>query len=103
MNSRSLSMRITTTFLTAILLATAGCSAAEAGAARLVPPPAIDVPAAGTDATAVLAGGCFWGMEGVFEHVKGVKSVVSGYAGGSSSDANYDAVSSEGTRHAEAV
>ena len=53
--------------------------------------------------TAVLAGGCFWGMESVFEHVKGVKDVVSGYAGGGAADANYDAVSSEGTRHAEAV
>lgn len=53
--------------------------------------------------TAVLAGGCFWGMESVFEHVKGVTNVVSGYAGGSSKDANYDRVSSEGTGHAEAV
>ena len=53
--------------------------------------------------TAVLAGGCFWGMESVFEHVKGVTDVVSGYAGGSSKDANYDKVSSEGTGHAEAV
>jgi peptide-methionine (S)-S-oxide reductase len=53
--------------------------------------------------TAVLAGGCFWGMESVFEHVKGVKDVVSGYAGGGATDANYDAVSSEGTGHAEAV
>jgi peptide-methionine (S)-S-oxide reductase len=53
--------------------------------------------------TAVLAGGCFWGMEGVFEHVKGVRDVVSGYAGGSATDANYGAVSSERTGHAEAV
>jgi len=53
--------------------------------------------------TAVLAGGCFWGMESVFEHVKGVKDVVSGYAGGGAKDANYDAVSSESTGHAEAV
>jgi len=53
--------------------------------------------------TAVLAGGCFWGMEWVFEHVKGVTSVVSGYAGGDSKDATYDKVSSEGTDHAEAV
>jgi peptide-methionine (S)-S-oxide reductase len=53
--------------------------------------------------TAVLAGGCFWGMEGVFEHVKGVRDVVSGYAGGSAADANYGAVSSERTGHAEAV
>jgi peptide-methionine (S)-S-oxide reductase len=53
--------------------------------------------------TAVLAGGCFWGMESVFEHVKGVKDVVSGYAGGGAAQAHYDAVSSEGTAHAEAV
>jgi peptide-methionine (S)-S-oxide reductase len=53
--------------------------------------------------TAVLAGGCFWGMEGVFEHVKGVRDVTSGYAGGSARDANYDRVSSERTGHAEAV
>ncbi|NUT00877.1 MAG: peptide-methionine (S)-S-oxide reductase MsrA [Sphingomonas sp.] len=53
--------------------------------------------------TAVLAGGCFWGMEGVFEHVKGVRDVVSGYAGGSAADANYDRVSSERTGHAEAI
>ncbi len=52
---------------------------------------------------AVLAGGCFWGMEGVFEHVKGVRDVVSGYAGGAARDANYGAVSSERTGHAEAV
>jgi peptide-methionine (S)-S-oxide reductase len=53
--------------------------------------------------TAVLAGGCFWGMEWVFEHVKGVTGVVSGYAGGSARDASYDKVSSESTGHAEAV
>jgi peptide-methionine (S)-S-oxide reductase len=53
--------------------------------------------------TAVLAGGCFWGMETVFEHVKGVHDVISGYAGGSAQDADYDKVSSEGTGHAEAV
>ena len=53
--------------------------------------------------TAVLAGGCFWGMEAVFEHVKGVRGVVSGYAGGTAGEANYSDVSSERTRHAEAV
>jgi len=53
--------------------------------------------------TAVLAGGCFWGMEWVFEHVRGISSVVSGYAGGDPKDANYEKVSSEGTDHAEAV
>jgi peptide-methionine (S)-S-oxide reductase len=60
-------------------------------------------PAAPRTQTAVLAGGCFWGMDLVFSHVKGVTDVVSGYAGGSAKDANYDAVSSEGTGHAEAV
>ena len=53
--------------------------------------------------TIVLAGGCFWGMEGTFEHVKGVTSVVSGYAGGAASDATYDRVSTERTGHAEAI
>jgi peptide-methionine (S)-S-oxide reductase len=52
---------------------------------------------------AVLAGGCFWGMEAVFEHVKGVRNVVSGYAGGTAQDASYDKVSSERTGHAEAI
>jgi len=69
-------------------------------AAALIAGPASAAP---KTETAVLAGGCFWGMESVFEHVKGVTNVVSGYAGGSSRDANYDAVSSEGTGHAEAV
>lgn len=77
-----------------------------AGAAErtvLVPASATDAATAAPRATAVLAGGCFWGMEAVFSHVKGVQSVVSGYAGGNATDANYDAVSSEATRHAEAV
>ena len=65
----------------------------------------VSVPAnaASRDETVVLAGGCFWGMESVFEHVKGVTEVISGYAGGDKKDANYDKVSSEGTGHAEAV
>ena len=70
-------------------------------AAALVAAPASGAPP--RTETAVLAGGCFWGMERVFEHVKGVTNVVSGYAGGAAKDANYDAVSSEGTGHAEAV
>lgn len=53
--------------------------------------------------TIVLAGGCFWGMEATFEHVKGVTNVISGYAGGSASDATYDLVSAEKTDHAEAI
>ncbi|MFL6725084.1 MAG: peptide-methionine (S)-S-oxide reductase MsrA [Sphingomicrobium sp.] len=69
-------------------------------ATALVSAPAAAAP---RSETAVLAGGCFWGMETVFEHVKGVTNVVSGYAGGAARDANYEKVSSEGTGHAEAV
>lgn len=68
-----------------------------------LPAPAADVPAAKGRAVAVLAGGCFWGMEAVFEHVNGVIDVTSGYAGGDAATANYAAVSTERTRHAEAV
>ncbi|MBP0581406.1 peptide-methionine (S)-S-oxide reductase MsrA [Labrys sp. LIt4] len=57
---------------------------------------------AGTD-TAVLAGGCFWGVQGVFQHVKGVTSAVSGYAGGTADTASYETVSTGSTGHAEAV
>lgn len=60
-------------------------------------------PALAADQTAVFAGGCFWGVEAVFEHVKGVKSVVSGYSGGTKGSANYEDVSSGETDHAESV
>ena len=56
-----------------------------------------------TDQTVVLAGGCFWGMQSVYEHMKGVTSVVAGYAGGAAATANYETVSSGTTGHAEAV
>jgi peptide-methionine (S)-S-oxide reductase len=55
------------------------------------------------DATAVFAGGCFWGIEAVFEHLKGVKSAVSGYAGGGVASPSYQEVSTGSTGHAEAV
>jgi peptide-methionine (S)-S-oxide reductase len=71
-------------------------------AAVLTAAPAAAAPAPKLE-TAVLAGGCFWGVEAVFEHVKGVQSVVSGYAGGTKADATYAQVSSERTGHAEAV
>ena len=58
---------------------------------------------AASQESTVLAGGCFWGMEAVFEHVKGVTNVVSGYAGGAAGDANYEQVSTERTGHAEAI
>jgi peptide-methionine (S)-S-oxide reductase len=73
---------------------------AEAAAA---PPPKVDVPARGPTQVAVFAGGCFWGMEGVFEHVKGVRQVTAGYAGGSRAEANYEQVGTETTGHAESV
>jgi peptide-methionine (S)-S-oxide reductase len=92
--------RVLKLFIPAFLLS-AGCSAASA-AEHLVPSPLLDPPAVGQQ-TAILAGGCFWGMEAVFERVKGVRNVVSGYAGGARQDATYDRVSTEQTRHAEAV
>jgi peptide-methionine (S)-S-oxide reductase len=78
---------------------------APASAERAVPIPAarVDVPRTPGLQTAVLAGGCFWGMEGVFGHMKGVKAVTAGYAGGTRATATYDQVSSETTRHAEAI
>lgn len=76
-----------------------------ANAEHAVPIPAAlhDVPRTAGLQTAVLAGGCFWGMEAVFEQVKGVKSVTSGYAGGTAQTATYDQVSTETTGHAESV
>ncbi|MEO6227773.1 MAG: peptide-methionine (S)-S-oxide reductase MsrA [Thermomonas sp.] len=69
-----------------------------------LPAPKVDAPlAAGKDQVAVFAGGCFWGVEAVFEHVKGVKNVVSGYSGGSAVTAHYAVVGTGQTGHAEAV
>lgn len=69
------------------------------------PAPLVDTPLAVKSArqTAVFAGGCFWGVELVFQHVKGVVSATAGYAGGTADSARYDAVSRGGTGHAEAV
>jgi peptide-methionine (S)-S-oxide reductase len=91
----------------ALLLATAlafSPLAAHAESAVTIPPPAADAsaPGAGLE-TAVLAGGCFWGIQAVYQHVKGVKNAVSGYAGGAQKDATYDTVSSGRTTHAESV
>jgi peptide-methionine (S)-S-oxide reductase len=75
-----------------------------AEAAVALAPPQIDNPKApGPPQTAVLAGGCFWGMQGVFQHVRGVRKVVAGYAGGDRSTAQYETVSSGTTGHAESV
>ena len=93
-----------------MLLAAAGVAAlalswTTASAERVVPIPAaqIDVAPGSGRQVAVLAGGCFWGMEAVFERMKGVIDVTSGFAGGTAGSANYAAVSTETTRHAEAI
>ncbi|HMI20916.1 MAG TPA: peptide-methionine (S)-S-oxide reductase MsrA [Sphingomonas sp.] len=63
----------------------------------------VSVPNSATSETAVFAGGCFWGVQGVFQHVKGVKSAVSGFTGGAGNTAHYDRVSDGDTGHAESV
>jgi peptide-methionine (S)-S-oxide reductase len=68
-----------------------------------IPPPALDLAGDGGTETAYVAGGCFWGVQGVFQHVKGVTNAVSGYAGGEAATASYYAVGSGRTGHAEAV
>jgi peptide-methionine (S)-S-oxide reductase len=93
-------------FAALLAFATTACNrlAPAAETATLVPPPAVDEPASGSGAeTAVLAGGCFWGVQGVFQHVKGVKSAISGYTGGSAGNAHYEDVGMGTTGHAESV
>lgn len=96
-------------FGAAILVVGLGASCARAGGAEAgavaLPPPAVDVPRAAkpTPQTVVLAGGCFWGIQAVFQHVKGVTDATSGYAGGAAQTAKYDVVSSGETGHAESV
>ena len=68
-----------------------------------LPPPATDAAPGGGPQTAVFAGGCFWGVEAVFRHTRGVSKAVSGYAGGTKGEADYETVSSGRTRHAESV
>ncbi len=79
-------------------------AAAQPAAAQTIPAPQEDITASrAREETAVLAGGCFWGVEAVFERLTGVKDVVSGFAGGSKVSANYNVVSSGTTGHAESV
>lgn len=77
----------------------------SAGGGATIPKPAVDAsPEANAgEQTAVVSGGCFWGIQAVFQHVKGVKSAVSGYSGGASSTAEYETVSTGETGHAESV
>ena len=89
--------------LLAGLLAGAAALPGLAAEGVAVPAPALDEPAGRAPEVAVLAGGCFWGIQGVFQHVKGVEDAVSGYAGGDAETARYQAVGSGRTGHAEAV
>lgn len=94
--------------LAALILAAAGAAfwqspAVSAEDAVVIPPPAMDEKAASGTETAIFAGGCFWGVQGVFQHVKGVTKAVSGYTGGDKDTAIYETVGSGRTGHAESV
>ncbi|TIW77874.1 MAG: peptide-methionine (S)-S-oxide reductase MsrA, partial [Mesorhizobium sp.] len=94
--------------LAALALAVAGAAfwltpAISAEDAVKIPPPAIDEKAAPGSEKAIFAGGCFWGVQGVFQHVKGVSKAVSGYTGGAKDDAVYETVGTGRTGHAESV
>jgi peptide-methionine (S)-S-oxide reductase len=93
-----------TWILLASLVAATACNA-KANPAAAVPAPVIDASRASAPGqqTAVISGGCFWGVQAVFQHVKGVISATSGYSGGSSKTAEYEVVSTGETGHAESV
>jgi peptide-methionine (S)-S-oxide reductase len=100
--------RVSATVLAAAAALIAGLAVwsnpAAAEGARALPAPMVDLPpGSATSATIVLAGGCFWGVQGVFQHVKGVNNAVSGYAGGEKKTADYEVVSTGRTGHAESV
>lgn len=105
MIARSIALLLSGTLL---MLSVSACNAVSADAdadARPLPTPALDAPKAATprEEVAVFAGGCFWGIEAVFEHIKGVDQATAGYAGGSAATAHYDMVSDGDTGHAESV
>src|ERR1700680_1076286 len=96
------------TLIVALLLATGMAmriSHSAAEGARTIPAPLLDEPASAqaTAEVAILAGGCFWGVQGVFQHVDGVTGAVSGYAGGAANTAHYEMVGTNTTGHAESV
>jgi peptide-methionine (S)-S-oxide reductase len=87
-----------------VLFAAKGTSGASSQLSEPTAAPMVDaIATSAAEDTAVFAGGCFWGVEAVYEHVKGVKSVVSGYAGGKTGSPSYEQVSSGDTGHAESV
>ncbi len=90
--------------LGAVALASGTLRSAPQEKARVIPPPSIDEPAGqATSEVAVLAGGCFWGVKGVYQYTKGVTGAVSGYAGGQKNTAHYETVGRGESGHAEAV
>jgi peptide-methionine (S)-S-oxide reductase len=93
--------------IVAVALAAFGlsCGANADAVNKAIPVPALDTPAAEAKGSqvAVLAGGCFWGLQGMFEHVRGVTKVVAGYSGGDKATAHYEMVGTETTGHAESV
>lgn len=91
-------------FVIACMIVTPGCKAATAASVS-IPDPVIDAPLAAAKGkqTAVIAGGCFWGIQAVFQHVKGVTKATSGYSGGEAKTAEYERVSTGRTGHAESV
>jgi len=103
-------MKATGRWVLALLVAAAALhvprppAALGAEMAVVIPPPSLDNPKTpGPVQTAVIAGGCFWGVQGVYQHVRGVQRVLSGYSGGSKATAEYDRVTRGDTGHAEAV
>jgi len=104
MSQLRMSSSVLVAILTALVFSTSSILAANSNISP-IPAPALDEtpkPEA-TREVAILAGGCFWGVQGVFQHVKGVTSAVSGYAGGSAPSAQYETVSTGTTGHAESV
>jgi peptide-methionine (S)-S-oxide reductase len=95
-------MRNRTLFFGAAALALAVAGLTMAGPASFPEPPKTSAPAAGT-ATAVLAGGCYWGMQGIYEHMKGVTNTIVGFSGGKKETARYEIVEDGTTGHAESI
>ena len=93
------------TLITSLFTTMPACNTANATAGSALPDPVVDAKLATTkgEQIAVFAGGCFWGIEAVFEHVKGVISASSGYSGGAAETAHYELVSAGNTGHAESV
>ncbi len=92
-----------TLYAAGFVLASLALAGAKAGVAMAAPAPAFDPHIGAPQEVATLSGGCFWGVQGVFEHVKGVRQVVAGYTGGAADTAQYETVSTGTTGHAESV